>query len=103
VAAVGDFNSLPVDATGPYGTFTGGGYKDAWRTVHPTKHGFTAAQDPDLTNVPSQLDHRIDYVFHQPGRLSAVFADVIGDKLRDRTPTGLWPSDHAGLVVRLRA
>ncbi|MFE2094377.1 hypothetical protein [Streptomyces sp. NPDC057582] len=52
--------------------------------------------------MPSQLDHRIDDVFHQPGRLPAVFADVIGDKLRDRTPTGLWPSDHAGLVVRLR-
>ncbi|MFF3689598.1 endonuclease/exonuclease/phosphatase family protein [Streptomyces sp. NPDC002187] len=102
VTAVGDFNSLPEDATGPYGTFTRGGYKDAWRTVHGRGGGFTAVQDPDLTNVPSKLDHRIDDVFHQPGRLSAVFADVIGDRLRDRTPTGLWPSDHAGLVVRLR-
>ncbi|MEV0412808.1 endonuclease/exonuclease/phosphatase family protein [Streptomyces sp. NPDC050448] len=102
VAAVGDFNSLPVDTTGPYGTFTGGGYKDAWHTVHPAQDGFTAAQDPALTNVPSRLDHRIDYVFYQPGRLSAVVARVIGDRLRDRTPTGLWPSDHAGLVVRLR-
>jgi hypothetical protein len=45
---------------------------------------------------------RIDYVFYQPARQSAVSADVIGDKVTDRTPTGLWPSDHAGLVVSLR-
>ncbi|MEV0416541.1 endonuclease/exonuclease/phosphatase family protein [Streptomyces sp. NPDC050448] len=102
VAALGDFNSLPTDATGPYGTFAGGGYVDAWHKVHPAKDGFTTSQDPGLTNVPSKLDHRIDYVFYRPGRLSAVRAEVIGDQLRDRTRTGLWPSDHAGLVVRLR-
>lgn len=102
VTAVGDFNSLPEDMTGPYGTFTAGGYEEAWSTVHDAGRGFTAVQDPNLTNVPSKLDSRIDYVFYQPGRLSALYADVIGDKLRDRTPTGLWPSDHAGLVVRLR-
>ncbi|WP_327735250.1 endonuclease/exonuclease/phosphatase family protein [Streptomyces nojiriensis] len=102
VTAVGDFNSPPADVTGPYGTFTTGGYEEAWRKVHGTGSGFTATQDPDLTNVPSKLDRRIDYVFYQPRRLSAVSADVIGDELRDRTPTGLWPSDHAGLVARLR-
>ncbi|MFJ7589090.1 endonuclease/exonuclease/phosphatase family protein [Streptomyces sp. NPDC097617] len=101
VTVVGDFNSLPTDATGPYGAFTGGGYVDAWHRVHPTRDGFTAAQDADLTNAPSKLDHRIDYVFYQPGRLSAATAHVIGGRLRDRTPTGLWPSDHAGLAVRL--
>ncbi|MFF4646218.1 endonuclease/exonuclease/phosphatase family protein [Streptomyces sp. NPDC001389] len=102
VVAVGDFNSPPVDATGPYGIFTGGGYVDAWHAVHPVKNGFTAAQDPGLTNVPSALSRRIDHVFSRAGRLTAVRAEVIGDRLRDRTPGGLWPSDHAGLVVRLR-
>ncbi|MDH6545309.1 endonuclease/exonuclease/phosphatase family protein [Streptomyces sp. SPB4] len=103
VAAVGDFNSLPTDATGPYGTFTGGGYVDSWHAVEPGKNGFTTTQDPDLTNVPSKLSHRVDYVFHRAGRLVAVRAEVFGDRLTDRTPSGLWPSDHAGLVVRLRA
>ncbi|MER7463186.1 hypothetical protein [Streptomyces sp. NPDC097981] len=51
-------NSLPVDATGPHGSFTGGGYKDAWHEVHPAKDGFTASQDASRTNVPSELDHR---------------------------------------------
>ncbi|WP_344046226.1 endonuclease/exonuclease/phosphatase family protein [Streptomyces thermoalcalitolerans] len=102
VIAVGDFNSLPTDATGPYGTFTSGGYDDAWRAVHGPGGGFTARQDPDLRNLPSKLDHRIDYVFYQPSRLSAVAAEVIGDRPNERTPNGLWPSDHAGLAVTLR-
>ncbi|WP_406428660.1 endonuclease/exonuclease/phosphatase family protein [Streptomyces sp. NBC_01589] len=102
VTALGDFNALPIEATGPYVTFTNGGYDDAWRTTHGPGGGFTAIQDPDLRNVPSKLSARIDYVFYQPVHLSAVSARLIGDKVRDRTPTGLWPSDHAGLVVRLR-
>ncbi|MGW7523296.1 endonuclease/exonuclease/phosphatase family protein [Streptomyces sp. NPDC054783] len=102
VTAVGDFNSLPTDATGPYGTFTSGGYDDAWNVVHGPRDGFTAQQDPDLRNVPSKLDHRIDYVFYQPPRLSASVAKVIGDRVNERTPNGLWPSDHAGVSVSLR-
>ncbi|MFF3461839.1 endonuclease/exonuclease/phosphatase family protein [Streptomyces sp. NPDC002619] len=102
VTALGDFNALPTDATGPYGTFTNGGYDDAWQTTHGPGDGFTAIQDPDLRNLPSKLSARIDYVFYQPAHLSAVSAHLVGDKVKDRTPTGLWPSDHAGLVVRLR-
>jgi endonuclease/exonuclease/phosphatase family metal-dependent hydrolase len=102
VAAIGDFNALPTEATGPYRTFTTGGYNDAWRTIHGPGGGFTAVQDPDLRNLPSKLSTRIDYVFYQPTHLSAGSARLIGDKVRDRTPKGLWPSDHAGLVVGLR-
>ncbi|MFE4952684.1 endonuclease/exonuclease/phosphatase family protein [Streptomyces sp. NPDC056653] len=102
VTALGDFNALPIEATGPYRTFTNGGYDDAWQTTHGPGDGFTAIQDPDLRNLPSKLSARIDYVFYQPAHLSADSAHLVGDKVRDRTPTGLWPSDHAGLVVRLR-
>src|SRR5439155_15689452 len=28
-------------------------------------------------------------------------ADVVGDELPDRTPSGLWPSDHGGVVATL--
>lgn len=30
--------------------------------------------------------------------LAAVSAEVVEDRLRYRPPTGLWPSDHAGVV-----
>ncbi|MEO3746533.1 endonuclease/exonuclease/phosphatase family protein [Plantactinospora sp. B5E13] len=102
VIVAGDLNSPPTDPTGPYGTFATGGYRDAWRVVNGVGGGFTATQDPDLRNLPSQLDERVDHVFHQPGRLWAVNADLVGEAVRDRTPTGLWPSDHAGLVVTFR-
>jgi len=28
-------------------------------------------------------------------------ADVVGASLLDRIPAGMWPSDHAGVVVTL--
>jgi hypothetical protein len=34
--------------------------------------------------------------------LCGLDADVVGDELGDRTPSGLWPSDHAGVVATLR-
>jgi phosphoglycolate phosphatase-like HAD superfamily hydrolase len=55
--------------------------------------------DQDLTNVPSQLSRRIDYVLTKGG--SAHSVTVIGDRLSDRTPGGRWPSDHAGPVAGL--
>jgi hypothetical protein len=34
--------------------------------------------------------------------VAAVAAEVTGEELGDRTFAGLWPSDHAGVVARLR-
>jgi hypothetical protein len=33
--------------------------------------------------------------------VEAVAAEVLGEELEDRTPAGLWPSDHAGVVATL--
>jgi hypothetical protein len=35
------------------------------------------------------------------GALDALDADVVGEELSDRTPSGLWSSDHAGVVAAL--
>jgi hypothetical protein len=40
-------------------------------------------------------------VLYQPRGVEAVAAEVLGEELDDRTPTGLWPSDHAGVVATL--
>jgi endonuclease/exonuclease/phosphatase family metal-dependent hydrolase len=101
VVLVGDLNSQPDDTVGAYGTFAAAGYVDAWVVVHGPEGGFTAGQTELLDNVPSKLDHRIDYVLYQPLGVEAVAAEVIGEELDDRTPTGLWPSDHAGVVAKL--
>ena len=101
VVLVGDLNSAPDDSAGAYGTFAAAGYVDAWMVVHGPEGGFTAGQSELLDNVPSKLDHRIDYVLYQPRGVEAVAAEVLGEELEDRTPTGLWPSDHAGVVATL--
>jgi hypothetical protein len=35
------------------------------------------------------------------GGFDTVDADVVGEESTDRTPSGLWPSDHAGVVATL--
>jgi Endonuclease/Exonuclease/phosphatase family len=47
------------------------------------------------------FDHTVDHVLTKP-RLVTKRADVTGDDPQQRTPSGLWPSDHGGVVSTLR-
>lgn len=102
VLLVGDFNS---DASGTetptYTLLTTGGFRDAWLGVRPPAPGFTCCHAADLRNEASTLDTRIDLVLLGPG-FATRHAIVVGEELADRTPSGLWPSDHAGVVATLR-
>jgi endonuclease/exonuclease/phosphatase family metal-dependent hydrolase len=114
---VGDINSSPEDEpvpgplplpppfdqglVPPYLQLVEAGFTDAW-TLHPGRDpGFTCCQDADLRNRVSLLSERIDMVFSQQTPDQA-WAKVFGDKPADKTPSGLWPSDHAGLTAKLR-
>src|SRR5262249_46142111 len=44
---------------------------------------------------------RIDYVLTHGG-VQAVSMKVVGASPSDRTASGLWPSDHAGIVATLQ-
>lgn len=116
IILVGDFNTLnpqqPVpfqDATYQFLT-SEAGYEDTW--VHNLYgnqgDGFTSPHDSDLMNPFPNLHQRIDFIFVRNygdpagrNKIGPVRAEVLGDELRDRTPSGLWPSDHAGLVAKL--
>jgi endonuclease/exonuclease/phosphatase family metal-dependent hydrolase len=114
VILAGDFNSK-ADGTGTptYSKLIGDGigeghFKDAWGMTHPPEElGNTFGHEPDLHNTTVNLTQRIDLVLFRNssspsrGTLSALDADVVGDELDARTPSGLWPSDHAGLMARL--
>ena len=115
---VGDLNARPTmcatwrrppdpqDAnTVAYGTLQAAGMTEVWPLVHPSAPcdpaSWTSGQD-SLTGPTSTLTHRIDDVFLSPG-LSAQQASVVGDTAADRThPDGLWPSDHASTVAKVR-
>jgi hypothetical protein len=102
VILVGDFNSR-ADGTGTptYGNLIGAGFKDAWSATHPRELGNTWGHDADLLNTTVDFDRRLDLVLYR-NNLCALDADVVGDELSDRTPSGLWPSDHGGVVATLR-
>jgi hypothetical protein len=101
VILVGDYNSR-ADGTGTptYSNLTGAGFTDAWSVTHPGELGNTFGHEPLLRNTTVNLTERIDFVLFR-GSVSAVDADVVGDELGDGTPSGLWPSDHAGLMARI--
>jgi len=116
---VGDINSSPEDppfpspyglAYPPYQQLANGTdlfnfpisfpYSDIW-TLRPGKPpGFTCCEAADLYNGKSELYERIDVIFSlfPPVRVKA---NVLNNKPEDKTPSGLWPSDHATLVGRL--
>lgn len=52
-------------------------------------------------NDQSSLFARIDYILFKNGWMP-VKADNVGEKQQDRTDTGLWPSDHAGVTATLK-
>jgi hypothetical protein len=110
IVLLGDFNS-PAPAGDTYQFLLSEGYVDVWtRSVKPKGGaGDTCCQAADLRNAVSMLNRRIDLILfkssndmHGHDGLGAVFADVVGDETRDRTPSGLWPSDHAGVVASMR-
>lgn len=98
---IGDFNSnADGSGTPTYDILIDAGFKDAW-TIDGEGLGFTAFQARDLLNPISTLSERIDLIlFRDNFKVKRI--DTVGDKQRDRTPSGLWPSDHAGVVATLR-
>jgi endonuclease/exonuclease/phosphatase family metal-dependent hydrolase len=78
-------------------------FVDTWLRWAPAREGWTSGTN-ELATV-ADFDHRIDMVFargkhHRPVRVLS--GSVTGDEERDRGAGGLYPSDHAGVVMKLR-
>jgi endonuclease/exonuclease/phosphatase family metal-dependent hydrolase len=100
---IGDFNSR-ADGTGTptYGLLRAAGFEDAWSDVHPGDPGLTCCWETHLLSPVPPFDERIDLVLAR-GSLTALGAEIVGeDAVADRTPSGLFHSDHAGVVATLR-
>jgi endonuclease/exonuclease/phosphatase family metal-dependent hydrolase len=100
---LGDFNSR-ADGTGTptYGILRAAGFADAWSDVHPGAPGLTCCWETHLLSSVPPFDERIDLVLSRGG-FDALAAEIVGeDPVADRTPSGLFHSDHAGVVARLR-
>ena len=97
VIVAGDLNcdcSNPKDAMyATCGNFSNVGFTDAWAVVQPDELGYTKY-------LPVKT-MRSDYVMVR-GRFAVQAAIIVGDQDSNKTQSGLWPSDHAGVVVRLQ-
>jgi len=102
VILLGDFNTPAAD--GPaYRHLLDSGYEDVWQ-ADSEGSGNTCCQDADLLNEASGLGKRIDQIFIKGLSLregAAIRTATVGDTAEDKTPGGLWPSDHAGVVAHL--
>jgi len=102
VVLAGDLNSNADTAGGPstltYRLLLDAGFQDAWSFIDGASPGHTCCQAPDLRNPTSTLNQRVDYVLYR-GTTLVRSAAVLGATLDERTSSGLWPSDHAGVAV----
>ena len=99
VVYVGDYNS-PAPSGAAYATLLAGVGTDAWTRSHPGDPGFTCCLGATLTDPDNPLTSRIDLVLLGEG-VKAPRATIVGDDPSEMTASGLWPSDHAGVVARV--
>ncbi len=97
VLLLGDFNSDPGD--GEYELIMNE-FVDAWTRVGHGD-GFTCCQADNLMNPTSSAGSRIDLVLYR-GAFKPKKIEVLGtDPATGRTPDGLWPTDHFGVLSTL--
>ena len=98
---------VPVPHSAPYNLITGpGGFTDMWLEWRPANQGWTSGLNERVNEpAPGSWTHRIDMIFARPGpgqQLDVVAGEVTGDEPAAKDPvTGLWPSDHAGVVLTI--
>jgi endonuclease/exonuclease/phosphatase family metal-dependent hydrolase len=98
VVLAGDFNARPESAT--YGRACAAGFDDVWTRAHPGGPlGLTCCHRLPLDDPVDELRSRIDFIFTR-GNLEATAAATVGDTA-DAFASGLWPSDHAGVIATI--
>jgi endonuclease/exonuclease/phosphatase family metal-dependent hydrolase len=104
VIFAGDFNIDADSSLDPsflgYLAVINTGFTDAWRGKRGPDPGFTCCQAENVLNPTSLLNQRSDLVLFR-GAFGVADISLIGNQPADRTSSGLWPSDHAGVAATL--
>jgi endonuclease/exonuclease/phosphatase family metal-dependent hydrolase len=98
VVLLGDLNSDPAGAAADaaaYNAVTGAGFADRGVELNTCCFGET------VTDPAPDFGSRIDHVLSR-GSVSELSSRLVGVDPALRTGSGLWPSDHGGVVARLR-
>jgi hypothetical protein len=105
VVLVGDLNTgpeLPVPANRlAYFALVAAGMTDTWLALHPGDPGYTSGFGELLDEpIETALEHRVDHVMTR-GDVGIVRSRRYGIDPDNRTASGMWPSDHAGVMATL--
>jgi endonuclease/exonuclease/phosphatase family metal-dependent hydrolase len=104
VVIAGDLNIDADNGLDPsfpgYQAIINAGFADAWRIKRAPDPGFTCCQAENDLNPTSLLSQRSDLVLFRGG-FDVADITLFGNQPADRTGSGLWPSDHAGVVATL--
>lgn len=102
ILLLGDFNT-PAPEGVAYQMLIDAEYIDTWR-VEFGGIGNTCCQDADLLNAVSGHVERIDHIFvgNWGKEVTVLSANTIGDTPSDRLASGVWHSDHAGVLARIQ-
>lgn len=109
VVIVCDCNSDPTRPLRslPYRALIAAGFVDQWLTLRRGGPGHTCCVPDTLRDSdPPALDHRVDFVFARATRpVRAQHGSILGRPFGHDPNRGesLRPSDHAGVVMRLRS
>lgn len=99
IIMLGDFNTPAPDGTA-YQMLLSAGYVDVWQ-MDSEGTGNTCCQAADILNEVSAHVKRIDQIFVRNLAPTSIMTHTVGDKPSERLTSGLWPSDHAGVVAHL--
>ena len=100
IILLGDFNTNAPDGAA-YQILLNAGYIDLWQ-MDSEGTGNTCCQPGELKNEESLLSVRIDQIFVRNMALpTSILTHTVGDTPSERLTSGLWPSDHAGVVASL--
>jgi endonuclease/exonuclease/phosphatase family metal-dependent hydrolase len=102
VLILGDLNSdANLTTTPTYALLRDAGFGDPWADLHPgtgDDPGFTCCNaDPTIRADPT-FGTRIDHTLYR-GTFTPRTATIVGKDPAEKTASGLWPSDHAGVVT----
>jgi len=97
---VGDFNSAADGSTTMSYATVASSFTDTYAKLNPGMPGFTCCTD--ITAPAPTYRERIDIVFFRGAGVGPQAVEYVGTDPAKRTPSGLWPSDHAGVVATLQ-
>lgn len=99
---IGDLNTQANANGAMYQAFLSAGYSDAWQQADGAGAGLSCCNDKTLDNATAAFDQRIDLILYRNVTdVISAEGEVTGNQAADKTTSGLWPSDHGGVVMTL--